>query len=342
MAATGCPAGRWHPPVRRYIPARSAWNPCRRREAAGAARRRAATATSIGSSPQVQPHGCAAARARLSLASRLGAKGISTAQFRVPATAASPSPGRPRAARKTCRSSRKGVAGSTIRVATWVISGSASGFRPGSTIAQDEIAKSGIGKSGIGHERVRRAPAARDPHRRADRHGQVGARRALWRNVSAASIVNADSMQVYRDLQDHHRAARRSSRGSPALLMSCSGRSTAPRPFRSAGGSRRRPCTSRLARVGRRCFRSSSAAQGLYFKALDPRPVGHSARFPRRCGQTIRAESRGPGVRGSCMPNSRFRDPLAAARLQPSDPQRILRALEVHAATGQKSRKLPG
>ena len=72
---------------------------------------------------------------------------------------------------------------------------------------------------------------------------------------------------------------------------------------------------------------------GLYFKALTQGISGIPS-----VPEEVRAES----ARGRrAMPVGRAsrrtggRDPLMAARLKPSDPQRILRALEVHAATGQ-------
>jgi tRNA dimethylallyltransferase len=72
---------------------------------------------------------------------------------------------------------------------------------------------------------------------------------------------------------------------------------------------------------------------GLYFKALT-QGLSEMPKVP----EPIRAEWR---ARAQAMPVAALhaalaaRDPVMAARLRPSDPQRILRALEVHAATGQ-------
>ena len=72
---------------------------------------------------------------------------------------------------------------------------------------------------------------------------------------------------------------------------------------------------------------------GLYFKALT-QGISDMPRVP----EAVRVEWR---TRAGTMPVGALhaelaaRDPLMAARLKPSDPQRILRALEVHAATGQ-------
>ncbi len=74
---------------------------------------------------------------------------------------------------------------------------------------------------------------------------------------------------------------------------------------------------------------------GLYFKALT-QGISDMPRVP----EAVRAEWR---ARAETMPVAALhaelaaRDPLMAARLKPSDPQRILRALEVHTATGRAS-----
>jgi len=72
---------------------------------------------------------------------------------------------------------------------------------------------------------------------------------------------------------------------------------------------------------------------GLYFKALTQ---GLSAipHVPQNVRAKVRAEAEGLSA---AMLHERLAacDPLMAAKLRPSDPQRILRALEVFAATGQ-------
>lgn len=72
---------------------------------------------------------------------------------------------------------------------------------------------------------------------------------------------------------------------------------------------------------------------GLYFKALT-RGISDIPHVP----EALRAEIR---KRAARLPSAELhaelaaRDPMMAARLRPSDPQRIARALEVHAATGR-------
>ena len=73
---------------------------------------------------------------------------------------------------------------------------------------------------------------------------------------------------------------------------------------------------------------------GLYFKALleglSPVPE-----IPEPVRRHWRAEAAAKRQRARCMPMLRERDPAMAARLAPSDPQRIVRALEVLEATGR-------
>ncbi len=72
----------------------------------------------------------------------------------------------------------------------------------------------------------------------------------------------------------------------------------------------------------------------MYFKALTQglSDIPEGAR--RRCGRRVRATGR-RALRQVLHERLAARDPLTAARLRPTDPQRILRALEVLEASGQ-------
>jgi tRNA dimethylallyltransferase len=72
---------------------------------------------------------------------------------------------------------------------------------------------------------------------------------------------------------------------------------------------------------------------GLYFKALT-QGLSDIPRVPQAVRIKVRAEAEGVAP---ALLHQRLAacDPLMAAKLRPSDPQRLLRALEVYAATGQ-------
>lgn len=72
---------------------------------------------------------------------------------------------------------------------------------------------------------------------------------------------------------------------------------------------------------------------GLYFKALT-QGLSEIPAVPEAVRADLRARARGVPVADLHAELAR-RDPLTAARLRPSDPQRVLRALEVLEATGQ-------
>jgi tRNA dimethylallyltransferase len=144
------------------------------------------------------------------------------------------------------------------------------------------------------------------------------------------AIVNADSMQVYRDLRIL--TARPSAEDEACVSHLLFGHvdgavnysvgryvEDAAKALKEIRGLGRLPIF-----VG---------GTGLYFKALT-QGLSEIPRVP----EEIRAEWR---CRAEAMPVAALhaelaaRDPVMAARLRPTDPQRILRALEVHTATGQ-------
>ena len=164
---------------------------------------------------------------------------------------------------------------------------------------------------------------------------------ALARETGGA-IVNADSMQVYRDLRVL------TARPTPAEEAS-----VPHRLYGHVDGATNHSVARWLAEAA--AVLDALAAQGvlpivvggtgLYFKALleglsDVPPVPEAVRA------AVRAEAEGRDAadlhRALCA-----RDPETAARLRPSDRLRILRALEVHAATGRplasfQGRRRPG
>lgn len=154
---------------------------------------------------------------------------------------------------------------------------------------------------------------------------------AMARAAEGASlIVNADSMQVYRDLRV---LTARPSLGDEARIPH--------RLFGHVDGAEAysagrfvREVASELARAGERGLRPIIVGgTGLYFRALleglSPVPV-----IPDDIRAHWRMEATRVGAR-ALHEILAHRDPRMAARLRPSDPQRITRALEVLEATGR-------
>ncbi len=145
-----------------------------------------------------------------------------------------------------------------------------------------------------------------------------------------ATIVNADSMQVYRDL-----------RVLTARPSEAEEREAPHRLFGAIDGAENFSVGRWLARAkdilaenGRRSAPILFVGgTGLYFRALT---LGLSdiPHVPEPVRATVRAQAEGLETQ---ILHARLaeRDPLTAARLRPSDRQRVLRALEVVAATGR-------
>jgi tRNA dimethylallyltransferase len=151
------------------------------------------------------------------------------------------------------------------------------------------------------------------------------------------AIINADSMQVYRDLRIlTARPSQAEEALAPHLLFgTIDGRvnfsvgqylTAATAALQSARSVDRIPIL-----VG---------GTGLYFKAL-LHGLSEIPAVPAAIRARVREEAAGLSA-----PELHERlagvDPQSAARLRPSDPQRILRALEVFAATGQSLALLQG
>jgi tRNA dimethylallyltransferase len=143
-------------------------------------------------------------------------------------------------------------------------------------------------------------------------------------------VVNADSMQVYGDL--------RIITARPTLEEEAS----APhRLFGHVDGAVNYSVGRFLADVepvlaeirGQGRLPILTGGTGMYFKAL-LRGLSEIPAVPEAVRAQVRAESEGLSA-PELHARLAARDPQTAARLRPSDPQRILRALEVFEATGQ-------
>ena len=151
------------------------------------------------------------------------------------------------------------------------------------------------------------------------------------------SIINADSMQVYGDL--------RIITARPTLEEEA----MAPHHlFGSIDGAVNYSVGKWLLDAERQL--AEVRAQGrlpifaggtwMYFKAL-LRGLSEIPPVPDEVRAAVRAEAEGLSP-AELHARLATRDPKMAARLRPSDPQRILRALEVHAATGQSLASFQG
>lgn len=143
-------------------------------------------------------------------------------------------------------------------------------------------------------------------------------------------VVNADSMQVYRDLSIL--TARPGPKEAAAVPHRLFGHVDGAVNY-SAGlwltdashALDKAKATERVAIfVG---------GTGLYFKALT-QGLSEIPEVPKEVRAEVRASAKGVAVADLHATLMR-RDPATAARLRPSDPQRILRALEVLEATGK-------
>ena len=143
-------------------------------------------------------------------------------------------------------------------------------------------------------------------------------------------IINADSMQVYRDLRViTARPTAKEEQGVPHRLY---GRVDAAENY-SVG--RWRADAMATLETTRRYGRAAIVVggTGLYFNALT-RGLAAVPPIPAEVRESVRARLTNDGV--SALHNElRERDPVAAARLMPGDRARITRALEVVLATGR-------
>ncbi len=144
------------------------------------------------------------------------------------------------------------------------------------------------------------------------------------------ALINTDSMQVYRDLSVlTARPTPEDERRAPHFL------------FGHVDGAVNYSVGHWLEDVARLLPEIKSSGRvpifvggtGLYFKALT-QGLSHIPRVPQEIRLKIRAEAEGVAP---ALLHERLAacDPIMAARLRPTDPQRLLRALEVFSATGR-------
>lgn len=158
--------------------------------------------------------------------------------------------------------------------------------------------------------------------------GKSALAHALAERLSG-TVINADSMQVYRELRIlTARPADADIGDMPYRLYGHVPGDQAYSAARYAGEARAAIAEARAA--GRRPI--VVGGTGLYFKALlqglspvPPIPDEIRARWRKA------AADEGPGALHAVLAE---RDPAMAKRLRATDPQRIVRALEVHEATG--------
>jgi tRNA dimethylallyltransferase len=144
---------------------------------------------------------------------------------------------------------------------------------------------------------------------------------------SGATIVNADSMQVYRDLRLlTARPSEAEERLAPHLLF---GEVDGAVNF-SVGRYEARAREILTTHSGPLVFVGGT---GLYFRALT-QGLSDIPAVPEEARARVRTEAEGRETAELHAELSRH-DPEAAARLRPSDRQRVLRALEVFVATGR-------
>ncbi len=143
-------------------------------------------------------------------------------------------------------------------------------------------------------------------------------------------VINADSMQVYADL------AVLTARPGPADLAA-----VPHHLFGHVDGADAYSVARWLADAGRAIEAAWASGRvpvlaggtGLYFKALT-RGLSAIPPVPAAVRARVRAEAEGVPV-ADLHARLAARDPVTAARLRPTDPQRVLRAIEVWEATGR-------
>ena len=176
------------------------------------------------------------------------------------------------------------------------------------------------------------AMKSRAPHRRPDGERQVGrrarARRAVRRRRSSTP-TRCRSIAICRVLTA--RPSEAEERQAPHRLF---GEIDGAENF-SVGRWLER---ARAKSSPKRSDRAAAAAVRRRHRALFPRADAKasptSRACPRRCARRCAPRPKG-SRRRRCTRGSPTHDPLTAARLRPSDRQRVLRALEVVAATGR-------
>jgi tRNA dimethylallyltransferase len=159
---------------------------------------------------------------------------------------------------------------------------------------------------------------------------------ALARRLGGA-VINADSMQVYADLRViTARPTPEEERQAPHLMFGF-----VDGAVNYSVGRYLEDAAKALAEVSARgLVPIFVGGTGMYFKAM-LRGLSEIPRTPEDVRARVRAlaEGREAPVLHALLA---ARDPVMAARLRPSDPQRILRALEVVEATGRSLSEFQG
>ncbi len=143
-------------------------------------------------------------------------------------------------------------------------------------------------------------------------------------------VINTDSMQVYRDLRII--TARPREAEMAAVPHALFGMVDAAINY-SVSQWLAEAANQREAALEAGLLPIFTGGTGLYFKALT-QGLSDIPAVPPAVRQAVRARADGQSA-ASLHAALAAVDPRAAARIRPSDPQRILRALEVQAATGR-------
>lgn len=149
-------------------------------------------------------------------------------------------------------------------------------------------------------------------------------------------VVNADSMQVYRDLAIlTARPKPNEARAADFLFGHVDGAVNY-----SVGGFVEDAAEALKHLSAERLMPIFVGGTGLYFKALT-QGLSDIPHVPKALRTELRARAKRLPV-AELHAELAARDPAMAAKLKPSDPQRILRALEIHAATGRSLASFQG
>ncbi|HWA45506.1 MAG TPA: tRNA (adenosine(37)-N6)-dimethylallyltransferase MiaA [Hypericibacter adhaerens] len=145
------------------------------------------------------------------------------------------------------------------------------------------------------------------------------------------TLINADSMQLYRELAV---LSARPTPGEMALVPHrLFGRLPAAEPC-SAGRWRELALDAIAATRAEGRLPILVGGTGLYLEAL-MRGIADLPAVPEEIRRRLQARMKGEGGLAALYEELGARDPAAAARIEPTDRQRILRALELYEATGK-------
>jgi tRNA dimethylallyltransferase len=151
--------------------------------------------------------------------------------------------------------------------------------------------------------------------------------------LTGGTVINADSMQVYRDLRIlSARPSVEEVEQAPHLLFG-----HVDGAVNYSVGRWIEDAAAAMAGVHLPIFVGGT---GMYFKAMT-QGLSQIPAVPDDVRQRVRAEAEGVPPEALHAQLATV-DPVMAARLRPSDPQRLLRALEIYAATGRSLSEFQG